>query len=179
MKQEQEPERLGAAASSHSRSISTGKVPFSLLFSGVSSYMPAMLAFLELSSASHLSRLCKVPPCSLNNPFILSCFIPAPCACLPSVLPCLPAVPSQGCVPKSILDIGPFSLVKSSLGPKVTHTLCTLMSHLNPSGWVAAQNGRGCGQAVGRGPALPCLHSEGLSGMHIHLLEKAGGALER
>lgn len=41
-----------------------------------------------------------------------------------------PAVLSQGCVPKSILDITPFSLVKSSLGPKVSHTLGTLMSPL-------------------------------------------------
>lgn len=125
MKQEQKPERLGAAASSHSRSVSMGKVAFSLLFSGVSSYMPAMLAFLELRSASHLRRLCKVPLCSPNNPLILSCFVPAPCARPPSGPPCLPAVPSQGCVPKSILDIRPFFLIKSSLGPKVTHTLST------------------------------------------------------
>lgn len=115
--------------------------------------MPAMLAFLELSLASHLSRLCKVPPCSLNNPFLLSCFIPVPCAHPPSVLSCLPAVPSQGCVPSSILDIGPFSMVKNSLGPKVSHTLSTLMSSLNPPGlggsseWHGGQGmWAGCGE---------------------------------
>lgn len=44
MKQEQEPERLGAAASHHSRAVSTGKVPFSLLFSG-------FLAFFQLHAS--------------------------------------------------------------------------------------------------------------------------------
>lgn len=185
MKQEQEPGRLGAAASNHSRSISTGKVAFSLLFSGVSNYMLAMLAFPELSSASHLRGLCKVSPCSPNNSFSLSCFIPALHACPLSGSPCLPAVPSWGCVPKSVLDIAPFSLGKSSLGPKVTHTLST--SHEFPpvcfapglGGRSEWHCGQGWGQAVVRGRALPCLHSKGLSGMHIHSLEKAGGALER
>lgn len=46
---------------------------------------------------------------------------------------------------------------------------------------MAAQRhgGEGCGQAVGRDHALPCLHTEGLAGMHVLPLKKAGGALER
>lgn len=43
---------------------------------------------------------------------------------------------------------------------------------------MAAQSGM-VGRDVGRDRALPCLPSEGLSGMHIHPLEKTGGALER
>lgn len=119
-----------------------------------------------------------MPPCSLSNPYILSCFIPAPYACPPS---CPPAVPNWSCVPRSVLAIGPFSLVKSSLGPKVTHILSTLMSSLKLvllQSWVAAQSGM-VGRDVGRDCALPCLHCEGLSGMPIHPLEKADKALER